>query len=180
MSALNLWVKAFAFDAGIQSGELPVYAFLGLVSPLFPRLCFLGERLHVWEPSIQAWHRQDAERARSALEPTPVLGGMVDLQPCGQRASLFWRESFIAGAHPMGSEVLTPQTHPRGFWGADFQQGADRMGPVPSGPVLCDLDMPRAIERLREQAEVRRPMCSCGMPHIVRSCGLNAFFAAPV
>ena len=43
MSALNLWVQAFEFDAGIQSGELPVYSFLGLVSPLFPLLCFLCE-----------------------------------------------------------------------------------------------------------------------------------------
>ena len=81
MSALNLWVKAFEFDAGIQSGELPVYSFLGLVSPLFPLLCFLCERLHVWEPSIQALHRQDAELDLRDIEPTTMLGGMVDLQP---------------------------------------------------------------------------------------------------
>jgi hypothetical protein len=81
MSALNLWVKAFEFDAGIQSGERPVYSFLGLVSPLCPLLYCLCERLHVWEPSIQAWHRQDAALERSDIAPTPMLGGMVELQP---------------------------------------------------------------------------------------------------
>jgi hypothetical protein len=80
MSALNLWVKAFEFDAGIQSGELPVHPFLGRVSPLFPPLCFLGERFHIWDPSIQALHRQDTELDLSDIEPTAMLGGMVDLQ----------------------------------------------------------------------------------------------------
>jgi hypothetical protein len=41
LSALNLWVKAFEFDASISSGELPVHPCLGLVSPLFPLLCCL-------------------------------------------------------------------------------------------------------------------------------------------
>jgi hypothetical protein len=58
----------------------------------------------------------------------------------------------------MGMEVLTPQTHPRGFWGADLQQVSDLMGPVHRSPVLCDMHMPRAMERLRDPEDVRRPI----------------------
>jgi hypothetical protein len=61
VSVLNLWVEAFEFDAGIQSGELPVHPFWGRVSPLFPLLGFLCERLQVWDPPIQALHRQDTK-----------------------------------------------------------------------------------------------------------------------
>jgi hypothetical protein len=54
LSDLNLWVKAFEFDSGIMSRKLPVNTFLGRIAPLFPLLCFLSERLNIWDPLIQA------------------------------------------------------------------------------------------------------------------------------
>src|SRR5919109_2167083 len=157
MSALNLWVEAFEFDAGIQSGELPVHPFWGCVAPLFPLLCFLCERLQVWNPAIEALHRQDTELDLSDIEPTAMLGGVMDLQTRGQPARLFWREGLIEGANPMGIEVITHQTCPHRFWVADLKQVSDLMGPVHSGPMLCYMHVPRATQRLREQENVRRP-----------------------
>ena len=80
MSALNLWVEAFELDAGFLSRELPVNALFRRVAPLFPLLCFLGERLQIWDPAIQALHRQDTEFDLRDIEPTAMLRGMVELQ----------------------------------------------------------------------------------------------------
>ncbi len=80
MSALNLWVKAFEFDAGIMRRKLPVNPFLGRVAPLFPLFGFLCERLHIWDPAIQALQGEGTELALGDIEPTAMLGSMVDLQ----------------------------------------------------------------------------------------------------
>src|SRR5262245_15750061 len=157
VSALNLWVEAFEFDAGIQSGELPVHPFWGRVSPLFPLLGFLYKRLHVWDPTIQALHGQDTELNLSDIEPTAVLRGVMDLQTRGQPARLLWREGLIERANPMGIEVITHQPHPHRLWVADLKQVADLMGPVHSRPMLWDMQVPHATQRLREHENVRRP-----------------------
>ena len=109
MSALNLWVEAFEFDAGIQGGKLPVHAFLGRIAPLFPLFGFLSERLHIWYPPIQALQGQGTELDLGDIEPTTMLGGMVDLQTRGQPTGLLGRKRLIERANPMRIEMITDQ-----------------------------------------------------------------------
>jgi hypothetical protein len=75
-----LWVKALEFDAGILGRELPINAFLGRIALLFPLCRFLYERLQIWDPPIQALQGQCTEFDLSNIEPTAMLGGMMDFQ----------------------------------------------------------------------------------------------------
>src|SRR5207249_1236330 len=84
LSILHLWVETFEFDAGIMGRKLPVNAFLRRIAPLFPLCGFMDERLQIWDPSVQALYSQGAELDLGDIEPTAMLGGMVDLQTRGQ------------------------------------------------------------------------------------------------
>ena len=82
LSALDLWVEASEFDAGLMRRKLPVHTFLGRITPLFPLLCFRSQRRHIGHSAIQALQGQGTELDLGDIEPTAMLGGMVDLQPC--------------------------------------------------------------------------------------------------
>lgn len=95
----------FEFDSGIRGRKLPVNAFLGRIAPLFPLGGFLDECLQIWDPSVQALDGQGAELDLGDIEPTAMLGGVVDLQTGGQSSGLLGWEGLIEGADPMRIQV---------------------------------------------------------------------------
>ena len=140
LSILHLWVEAFKFDAGIMGCELPVDAFLGGSAPLLPLLCFIDERLHIWNPPVQALDGEGTQLDLGDIEPTTVFGGVVDLQSRGQSSGLLGRESLLERAHPMRIEMITDQPD-RGRLGIlDVQELLYLCGPVQGCSVLFDTD----------------------------------------
>src|SRR5205823_14908801 len=88
LSILHLGVEAFGFDSGLRGRELPVNTFVGRIAPRFPLCCFLDECLKIWDPPIQALYGQGTELYLGYIQPTTMLGGMVDLQTRGQPVGL--------------------------------------------------------------------------------------------
>jgi hypothetical protein len=88
LSAVYWWVEAFELDASLMRRKLPVHALLGRIAPLFPPFGFRSARRQSWHPSVQALPGPSPAFDLGAMEPTPMLGGMVKLQPRGPRTGL--------------------------------------------------------------------------------------------
>src|SRR5512132_213859 len=154
MSTLHLWVEAFEFDSGIMSRKLPVNAFLGRIAPLFPLCGFIYERFQIWDPPIQALQGKGTELDLGDIEPTAMLGGIVDLQTRGEPSGLLWRECLIERANPMRIEVITDQTDTFSLWITGVQQLLHLSGPVNSRLMLSDTDSTQTTQRLCEHEDI--------------------------
>ena len=69
------------FGAGVSGFKPPVDTSSGGVALRHQGLDFPPERLLVGEPLLQAGAGQHAELDFRHIQPTPVLGGVMELQP---------------------------------------------------------------------------------------------------
>lgn len=88
-------IESFEFDARIRRAELPVDRADSLVALLLPLLNLSTEVLNGGNVVGQALPRQDTQFNLSDIEPTGVLGRVMDLQAIGQSFGLFRREDFV-------------------------------------------------------------------------------------
>src|SRR5512144_1508959 len=150
--------RAAWLDPGIGRGELPIDTLLAVIAPGLPRLGFLTQGVDIRETAVQTLAGEDAEVHLSKVQPTAVLGGLVNLQPLRQAPGGFRREGFIKRTRLMGVEIVADQTHPGRLRILDLQQGLDFSGPVNGGAPLADMHRAATLERVREQEETRRPI----------------------
>ena len=61
-----------------------------------------SHRLHVRDASVETLPLEDAQFDFCYVEPTAMLGGVVDLKPFGQPASLFREETSHRGMRRSG------------------------------------------------------------------------------
>ena len=69
------------FDPGVGGGELPVHLPVSGVGGVLPGGELGVEQVEVVDPSVQALPGQRGQLDLGDVEPGPVLGGVVDLQP---------------------------------------------------------------------------------------------------
>src|SRR5262245_9850309 len=153
LSALTLWVEAFELDARIMRRKLPVHAFLGRIAPLFPLFGFLSERRHIGHPPVQALQRQGTEFDLGAMQPTAMLGGMMELQPRSQRTGLLGWEGLIERAKPMRIESITDQPETVCLRIVGIPKLLNLSGPVNGRLALSDTDGAYAAQRLGEHED---------------------------
>jgi hypothetical protein len=77
------------FDAGVAGRESPVDLALVGVGGAGPGGEFAIEDVEVGDASAEALLGQARQLDLGDVEPGAVLGGVVDLQPAGQRVGLF-------------------------------------------------------------------------------------------
>jgi hypothetical protein len=99
-------IQSLEFDACIRRPELSVDGANALVALLLPLLNLTTKLLNGGDVVSQALPRQDAEFNLSNIEPTGVLGCVMDLQAIGQSFGLFRREDFVEGGLRVGIEVV--------------------------------------------------------------------------
>ena len=80
---LNCWVKGFQLDACIRGGEAPVHSHHVPVALVLPGVNFPAQHLLIRNPAIQALPGQHSDFNFSHVQPTPMLGGVVNLQTFG-------------------------------------------------------------------------------------------------
>ena len=80
---LNCWVKRFQLDARVIGSEAPVHSHHVPVALVLPGVNFPAQRLLIRNPAVQALPGQHSDFNLGHIQPTPMLGGVVNLQTFG-------------------------------------------------------------------------------------------------
>jgi hypothetical protein len=88
-------IEAFELDARICRAESPIHCTDPLVALLLPVLNLLAEVLDSRDVVGQALSGQHREFDLGNIQPTGMLGGVMDLQPVREGLGLFRRKDFV-------------------------------------------------------------------------------------
>ncbi len=149
-----MWIKPSEFDPGIGGSELPINHLLRRVTPGFPRLGFLTQGLQIRNPPVQALAGADTEFQFGDIEPTPVLGGVVNLQALRPASGSFRIEGLVERTQFMGAEVIADQPDVVGVGILDLQEVLNLLCPVDGGPLLADVDLVAILEGCGEHQDI--------------------------
>lgn len=144
---MNLWIKSSELDPGIGGGEVPINPLLRRVAPGFPRLGFLTQGIQIRHPTVQALPGEDTEFQFGDIEPTPVLGGVVNLQALRQTPGGLRLEGFVERTRFMGVEIVADQPDAVGLGILDLQEVPNFLGPVDGRTLFPDVGLAVAVER---------------------------------
>jgi len=145
-----MWIQTFQFNSSIGGGELPVNTTSTAVT--FARPCCHLATLATQAgdgagSASEAMTRQNAQFTFGDIEPTAVLGRIMNLDPLGQSACFGRGECLVQGCQLVGVEIVTDQND---FFrlGVPFDQQALQFpGPVDGGAVLPDVYPPPAHQQ---------------------------------
>ena len=92
---LNCWVKGFQLDARVIGGEAPVHSHHVPVALVLPGVNFPAQHLLIRNPAVQALPGQHSDFNFSHVQPTPMLGGVVNLQTFGDTPRFHRLEGLV-------------------------------------------------------------------------------------
>src|SRR5208283_4246777 len=110
------------------------------------------------DPPIQTLPIHDPELDLGHVQPTPVLGGRVNLQPIQQPSRLAGRERLIQTDTAVRVQVIHHQTDLLGLRIVDVHQLLDAFGPIAAGAPLRHPHVPPAPQWLAHHEQVARPL----------------------
>ena len=117
-----------------------------MVSLRLPRVDLGDEPIIAFDAAIEALAFEHADLDLDHVEPTGVLGRVMELKPPEHAARLGWREGGVESGRGMGGEVVKNDADALGFWEIDLDELAHAKGEVVSAAMIRDLDpAPRAI-----------------------------------
>ena len=142
------------FGSGVLGVEPPVDGGLGGVALLLQSLDFLPEGLLVGKPLFEARAGQNAELYLRHVQPTAVLGGVVELQPFGDPPGLGSREGLVQRRRAMGVQIVQNHPHYLGLRVGLIRQPTHLLGEVLGGAPLGQRHVTPAGQRLTGQEQV--------------------------
>ena len=108
---------------------------------LLPCGDFADEAVGIVDPAIQTLAAQYADLDFDHVEPTGMLGGVVELQAAQNPPGFGRRECFIEGTGRVGRQVILHDADARGFGIMDIDEFAHALGIIFRRPALGDLDL---------------------------------------
>src|SRR5579875_206615 len=138
----------------ISRGKTPLNLDLMSIAPLLPGADHFAQSLHRRQALIQALASQHGEFDLSHIQPTPMFGRVVELQPAGNPARLLWLECLIQRSWSMGIQIIQ---HDSDLWRVrkmHIDQFLHRCGKILLCPSLGDFYMPPAKIGFQEQEEI--------------------------
>ena len=94
----------------------------------FPCGDFADEALGVVDSTIQALAAKHADLDLDHVEPTGMLGGVVELDAAQNSPSFGWRESFVKRAGRVGRQVILHDPDALGVGIMDIDEFAHAVG----------------------------------------------------
>src|SRR6266487_924689 len=158
LSALNCRIEVLELDPSILGGKAPVDPASGAVARRLPRCDLPLQGRPVGQPPVQALLRQHAQLDLGHVQPAPVLGRVVQLQPIGQPLRLGRLERLIQRRGRVGVEVVLDQHDLLSVGVAHIDQVLDAVRPVDPGAPRADRHVPPAAQRLTHQEDVAHPL----------------------
>ena len=129
-------IEAVEFGSGIRGVEPPVDDGLGGVALGDQGLNLLPESILVGETLPEAATGQDTELDFRQVQPTSVLGGVVELQPLGNPPGLGCCKGLVQGRRPVRVQIVQDQPHHLYLRVSLVHQTAYLMGEVLHGAPL--------------------------------------------
>src|SRR5271156_4360627 len=129
------------FDAGLVCCEHPFDAGAGGVSLSLPCADFADEPLGVVYSTVEALAAQHPDLDLDHVEPTGVLGGVVELQAAQNSPGFGRSECLIEGAHGVGRQIVLHDADASGVGIMNIDEFAHALGVILRGPPLSDLDL---------------------------------------
>src|SRR5665213_483008 len=134
---------------------MPVDGELGGVALCFPCGDLLGQSLLVGDAAIEALPRQGREFDLRDVEPTAMLGGVVDLQLVRDPFRFGGLERFVQRGGGVGIEIVHDQDDALGVRVVHVHQVFHHVCPVHLRPPLGHLYMAAVAQGLAPQEQVR-------------------------
>src|SRR5579872_5173885 len=150
-------IEMHKLDAGVSGGEAPVHGGLRAVAAGRPGGYLAGQEGGVGDAPVETLAAEDGEFALRHVQPTPMLGGVVDLQPIQDTAGFGGGKGLIERAAHVCIEVVYNQADLAGVRIVHIDQVAHRVGPVLLGPPRGDLQMAPPGQRFKEEEQVGDP-----------------------
>ena len=157
LSALNCGIEVLELDPGILSGEAPVDPTSGAVARRLPFRDLPLQGRPVGQPPVQALLRQHGKLDLGHVQPAPMLGRVVQLQPIGQPLRLGRLERLIQRRGRVGVEVVLDQHDLLSVGVTHIEQVLDAVRPVDPGAPRTDRHVPPPAQRLTHQEGVAHP-----------------------
>ena len=140
--------------AGIEDVDAPVDAGLSLVPLQYQGMDLSAEGPLVGKALSETTAGEDAELDLRHIQPTPMLGSVMKLQPLGDTPGLWGRESLVQRRHPVGVQVVQDQANHRDLRVSLVHQPAHLVGEVLGGAPLRHCHVAPARPGLAEQEQV--------------------------
>src|SRR5262245_53193772 len=143
-------------DPRIRRRETPLHPGAPRVAVGVPCGGLATERLLIRDALRQALPRQDRQFDLGHVQPTAVLGRVVDLQAGGDPSRLLGREGLVERSQGVDVQVVQHQHDPLCLGVVHLDQLSDQFGPVVASAPLGHLHPSPPRERLEEDEEVGR------------------------
>ena len=151
-------IEAVQFSSGVPGVELPVDGGPSPIALRYQGIDFPLQSRRVRGPLLEATAGQYAELDLRHVQPTPVLGRIVKLQPPGNPPGLGCRESLVQRRRAMGVQIVQHQPHHLGFRVGFIHQPAHLPGEVLHRSPFGDLHVPPAGQGFASQEQVAGPL----------------------
>ena len=150
--------KAVKLGPGIPGVELPVDGGSGGVAFLDQGLDFPPQRVLVGEPLPQAGAGQHAELDFRHVQPTAVLGRVVELQPLGNPPGLWRWKGLVQRRRAVGVQVVQHHSHHRDIGIGFVHQPAHPVGEVLHRAPLGHRNMAPPRQGFAGQEQIAGPL----------------------
>src|SRR5215213_9559390 len=141
-SRMKCGVETLELDTSIAGREAPVDARSSCISRRDPGRHLPLHGAPVTEAAIQALPLQRTQLDLGHVQPTAMLGGVVDLQPVSQALGLGWREGLVERGGRVRVEVVHDQHDLLGVGIVDVDQLLDAVGEVDPGALRAHSHLP--------------------------------------
>ena len=146
------------FGSGVLGVEAPVDGGSGVVALHDQSVYFPPQGLLAGEPLLQTGAGQYAELDLRHVQPTPVPGGVVELQSPGNPPGFLSWESLVQRCPAMGVQIVQDDPYHLGFRVGFIHQPAHPAGEVLHRAPLGHCHLPPARQRLTGQEQVARAL----------------------
>src|SRR5918999_10378 len=147
----------FEFVSRFGRREAPLYGGLFCIAACLPSGERATDRPPVAQPPIQALGRHHRELDFGHIEPTAVLGGVVEIQLPQNAARFHGRKSGRQRGGSVRVQVIQYDANHHRVGEMDVHQVFHRLCKVVCRAPVSDLDMPPAPQRLEAQEQVTAP-----------------------
>lgn len=136
--------------------ELPVNHSLLSIALDFQRGYLPGQSHLVAHSLVKTLPLKHAYAGFSHIEPTGVLGGVVELQLSKQPSGLLWCKGLVQRGRVVGVEVVLNHSDKLSMWVSFIHQPFDEVSIILAGATLGNLDVPVACLRLHQHKQISR------------------------
>ena len=153
----------------IGSRKSPLDLGLPIVPVVFPCGDMASQCFKIGNPPIQALSIQRAQFDLRHVEPTTMLGCVMDLKAFCQAPSLFRFKRLVKGGNTVCVQVVQDQAYLDSIWVAFVEHALDPPRPVLSRSMLSGLYVAFAGQRFHFKKDLDNSVADVFMVHPCRS-----------